>query len=232
MSTTDTSELLWSGRAPARHGPKPVLSLDRIGEAAVTIADEHGIAAVSMQAVADVVGFTKMALYRHVKSKDELVAVMIERAVGDPPAFTRRTSWRRKVETWADRLADQWRAHPWLPHAAVGHRAMGPQEISWSECLLEALAAVDLTPAERIDVSFMLFGHVRNTQSLDTAGTQAWNEPGHRRLLAERRAEFPAMLEAISAPASDDFGRAFGLRLILDGVQALHEARQSGSRGR
>jgi len=225
MSTTETSELLWSGRTPSRHGPKAVLSLDRIADAAVAIADEHGIAAVSMQAVADAVGFTKMSLYRHVKGKDELVAVMIERAVGDPPAFTRRTSWRRKVERWAARLAEQWDAHPWLPHAAVGHRAMGPQEISWSECLLEAMAELELTAAERIDVSFMLFGHVRNTQSLDTAGTQAWNEPGHRRLLAERPDDFPAMLEVISAPASADFGRAFGLRLILDGVQALHDSR-------
>ncbi len=102
---------------------------------------------------------------------------------------------------------------------------MGPQEISWSECLLEALAELELTAAERIDVSFMLFGHVRNTQSLDTAGTQAWNEPGHRRLLAERPDDFPAMLEVISAPATADFGRAFGLRLILDGVQALHDSR-------
>jgi AcrR family transcriptional regulator len=225
MSTTDTSELLWSGRGPSRHGPKPVLSLDRIAEAAVAIADEHGIDAVSMQAVADRVGFTKMSLYRHVKSKDEMVAVMIERAVGDPPTFTRRTSWRRRVERWADRLAEQWHAHPWLPHAAVGHRAMGPREIAWSECLLQALADLQLTPAERIDVSFLLFGHVRNTQSLGTAGTQPWNEPGHRRLLAERPNEFPAMLHAIAAPASADLGRSFGLRLILDGVQALHDAR-------
>lgn len=225
MSAAETSELLWQGRSPARHGPKPVLNLDQITEAAVQIADEHGLGAVSMQAVADAVGFTKMSLYRHVASKDELLAVMIEYAVGEPPLFPPEQPWRSRVETWTDRLAEEWRAHPWLPRAAVGHRAIGPREVSWSECVLEALAGLRLTPAERMDVAFLLFGHVRNTQSLDTAGTQAWNEPGYRQFLAQRPDEFPAMLEVTAATASNDLGREFGRRLILDGVQALHDAR-------
>jgi AcrR family transcriptional regulator len=222
---SETSELLWEGRSSPGRGPKPVLSVEQITEAAVRIADEHGLDAVSMQAVADAVGFTKMSLYRHVRGKDELLAVMIEYAVGEPPTFPPGQPWRSRIEAWAERLAEEWRRHPWLPSAAVGHRAMGPREISWSECVLQALAELRLTPAERLDVAFLLFGHLRNTQSLDTAGTQAWNEPGHRRLLARRPDEFSAMLEVTATPASDDFGRGFGLSLILDGVQALHDSR-------
>ncbi len=217
--------MLWNGRSPTRHGPRPVLSIDQITEATVEIADEHGLGSVSMQMVANAVGFTKMSLYRHVNGKDELLAVMVEYAVGEAPTFSPEQPWRSRVETWADRLAEEWRAHPWLPHATVGHRAMGPREISWSECVLQALAELRLAPAERIDVAFLLFGHLRNTQSLQTAGTQAWNDPGYRRLLAQRADEFPAMLEVTATPATDDFGREFGLRLILDGVQALHDAR-------
>lgn len=221
----ETIEMLWQGRSPARHGPKAVLNIEQITEAAVEIADQDGLESVTMQTVAHAVGFTKMSLYRHVKNKDELLAAMIEYAVGEPPTFTPEQPWRSRVETWADRLAEEWRAHPWLPHVAVGHRAMGPREISWSECLLQALAGLRLTPAERIDVTFLLFGHLRNTHSLDAAGTQAWNEPGHGQLIAQRPDEFPAMLEASATRRSDDLGRGFGLRLILDGVQALHDAR-------
>lgn len=226
MPKRDTTELLWEGTRPARHGPKPVLSIDQITRAAVAIADRHGIDAVSMQAVADAVGFTKMSLYRHVKGKDELLAVMIEHAVGDPPTFSSRRSWRSRINIWADQLAEQWRLHPWLPHTTVGHRAMGPREISWGECALQALAKLRLTPAERIDVAFMLSGHIRNTQSLETAGTQAWNEPGHHRLIARRPDEFPAIIEVTATAPSDDFGRGFGLSLILDGVQAIHDSRK------
>lgn len=225
MPKRDTTELLWEGTSPARRGPKPVLSIDQITKAAVAIADRQGLEAVSMQAVADAVGFTKMSLYRHVKGKDELLAVMIEYAVGEPPTFRPRRSWRSRINTWADQLAEQWRRHPWLPHATVGHRVMGPGEISWGECALRALAELRLTPAERIDVVFLLSGHMRNTQTLDTAGTQPWNEPGHHRLIAQRADEFPALIDVTATPPSDDFGRGFGLRLILDGVQALHDSR-------
>ena len=37
--------------------------------------------------------------------------------------------------------------------------------------------------------------------------------------------EFPAMNEVLAGPGSADSGRAFGLRLILDGVEALHDSR-------
>jgi AcrR family transcriptional regulator len=225
VATTDTTELLWHGRDTATRGPKPVLSLDQITTAAVGIADRHGIGAVSMQAVADSVGFTKMSLYRHVQSKDELLAVMIEHAVGEPPPFTPELPWRAHIDTWAQRLAHVWHCHPWLPQAAVGHRPVGPREIAWSEYVLRALEGLRLTPSERVDVTFLLFGHLRNTQSLDTAGTQAWNEPGHRQLMTQRPDDFAAMLEVTATPASEDFGRALGLRLILDGVQALHDSR-------
>jgi len=227
VAMTDTTELLWHGREAATRGPKPALSVEQITAAAVAIADQHGIGAVSMQAVADSVGFTKMSLYRHVQSKDELLAVMIEHAVGEPPTFTPNQPWRSRIDTWAQRLAEMWRRHPWLPQAAVGHRAMGPREISWSEYVLRALRELRLTPSERVDVTFLLFGHLRNTQSLETAGTQAWNEPGHRELMTQRPDDFPAMVEATATPASDDFGRQLGLRLILNGVQALHESRAS-----
>ncbi len=223
--TSETNELLWRGRQPARHGPKPTLTLEAITTAAVAIADEQGLDAVSMQAVADVVGFTKMSLYRHVASKSELVAVMIEQAVGEPPTFQRRTSWRRRITTWADRLAEQWRRHPWLPDAATGHRAMGPREIAWTECVLAALEDLELTPSERMDIAFLLAGLMRSTQSLESSGTHAWYEPAHRSLLEDRAEEFPATLAVVTAQASADLGRAFGLTLVLDGVQAMHDRR-------
>ncbi|MFI0453213.1 TetR family transcriptional regulator [Actinomadura sp. 6N118] len=46
------------------------------------MAGAEGLAALSMQRVAGELGFTKMALYRHVSGKAELIAVMIEEAVG------------------------------------------------------------------------------------------------------------------------------------------------------
>ena len=51
-------------------GPKPGLSLERIVQAAVELADAEGIGAVSMARVAGELGFTPMSLYRYVEAKD------------------------------------------------------------------------------------------------------------------------------------------------------------------
>lgn len=52
---------------------------EEILDAALDIADEHGVDAVSMRTVADRVGVTPMALYRHVKDKAALLDAMVGR---------------------------------------------------------------------------------------------------------------------------------------------------------
>jgi len=104
-------------RTVTRMGPKPALTLEGIADAAVTIADAEGIGAVSMQRVAAEFAYTKMSLYRYVKGKDELIAAMIDRAVGDPPVLAAARGWRKPLEAWIRLLADTWERHPWLPLA-------------------------------------------------------------------------------------------------------------------
>lgn len=77
-------EVLWGpGPRPTR-GPKPALSLERIARAGIEAADSDGLAAISMQRVAERLGFTKMSLYRYVPGKAELIALMTDTAIGAP----------------------------------------------------------------------------------------------------------------------------------------------------
>ena len=222
---TPTAALLWEGRVAARRGPKPAMTLEQIAEAGVAIADEQGLDAVSMQAVADSLGFTKMSLYRYVAGKDELLAVMVEHAAGDPPALPARAGWRKQLGVWADALIESWLLHPWLPWATVGDRDMGPREVAWVECALRPLTRTRLTTSEQLDAVFLLFGHLRNTQSLTSAGTQPWHEPGVMAMLERHQDRYPALLGASAAKLSRDNGRAFGLACILDGIEAQHQGR-------
>lgn len=75
-----STELLWG--AGARGG----LSLERIVRAAVELADAEGLAAVSMRRVAEGLGFTTMALYRHVPGKGELVDLMRDHVMASAPS--------------------------------------------------------------------------------------------------------------------------------------------------
>ena len=101
---------------------------------------------------------------------------------------------------------------------------MGPREAGWIESAVGALAGTGLTSDERLAAVFLLFGHVRNTQSMATAGTQPWSGSS---VLAERirsHAElFPQLSQALNrpAPALEDNARRFGLDRILDGLAVL-----------
>src|ERR1700712_5698711 len=89
-----TAEFLWQERSKPTRGPKPALTLDQIADAAVAIADAEGLDAVSMQRVAADLGYTKMSLYRYLPGKAELVAAMVERALGGPPSIAVDGEWR------------------------------------------------------------------------------------------------------------------------------------------
>jgi AcrR family transcriptional regulator len=235
------TQLLWVGRQAPGRGPKRALDLAQIAGAALRIADAEGLAAVSMQRVAHELDFTKMALYRYVTGKAELTALMIEAAVGDPPDLGAVPGgWRPRITEFAERLAATWHRHPWLPWATLGDRVMGPREVGWIERAVEALDGAPLDGAEKMDAVFVICGHIRNTQSTATAGTQPWSvdehlEPALRRLVPDYADRYPALAAAVTGGGDigeagevgdvGDNGRAFGLACILDGLAALIDTR-------
>ena len=168
-----------------------------------------------------------MALYRYVASKAELIAVMIELAVGEPPDLnTVPGGWRAKLEHWAELMLETWQRHPWLPGVTMGDRPMGPREIGWTETALAALADTGLDGQERMDAVFLLSGHIRNFQS--TAGTQPWTRgrqlsPLLQGMSPEQRKFFPALLAAAEDASGGygDNGWSFGLSRILDGMELI-----------
>ena len=88
------------------------LNVDRVVAAAIELADEDGLAAVSMARVAERLGFTTMSLYRHVASKEELVWRMLDIALGPAPEFA-TPDWRTGLERWAHEFRAVLLRHPW-----------------------------------------------------------------------------------------------------------------------
>ncbi len=229
MADNGSVELLWGSQDKPVRPQRLALTVDRIAAAAIEVADAEGMAAVSMQHVAGRLDVTKMALYRHVTGKAELVAVMIESAVGEPPDLrTVPGGWRPRLVRWADLMRETWDRHPWLPAATTGERATGPREVGWTESAVAALEDTGLDGGERMDAVFLLSGHIRNTRSAATAGTQPWTAEKELRDILRRHGErFPALLAAESSAgdAVRDNGWSFGLTRILDGLAVLIDAR-------
>ncbi|MFJ4623984.1 TetR/AcrR family transcriptional regulator [Streptomyces sp. NPDC088812] len=91
------------------------LSRERILGAAVALADEGGVDALSMRRIAHALGVVPMALYKHVTDKNELLDGMIDVLVGeiDPPdaGIGWKTAVRRRVLSARRMLL----RHPWAP---------------------------------------------------------------------------------------------------------------------
>ncbi|HEX4224447.1 MAG TPA: helix-turn-helix domain-containing protein, partial [Pseudonocardiaceae bacterium] len=108
-------DLLWTPPPTPRRGPKPGLNLNAIAEAGIAIADADGLAAVTMQHVAEALGVTKMALYRYVRGKTELVALMTDLSLREPIDLDTVTGgWRAKLDAWAWAILERYIRHPWL----------------------------------------------------------------------------------------------------------------------
>ena len=225
-----TARLLWGPHPKPSRGPKPALSLDRIARAGGEIADAEGLSAVSMQRVAGLLDVTKMALYRYVPGKAELVALMVEATIGEAPLPNGpRRDWKRQLGDWARRLSTVFHEHPWLLDATIGPRVMGPRELSWMEQALAALDGTGLSGAERMDAAVLLTGHVRGIAQQARAAGPAGNPEGQLsatlgELMQAHGEHYPALTSALASVIQDggqDQALEFGLQRILDGLGLL-----------
>ena len=134
--------LAWGVAAAPQRGPKREMSIERIVEAAIAIADESGLGAVSMSAVAARFDMTPMALYRYVSAKDDLVTLMFEYGTGLPPAINAEAPWRASVELWARAQLARFLAHPWLLDIPIEGAPLTPNGLAWAEAGLAAVHGV------------------------------------------------------------------------------------------
>ena len=230
----------WGVKPPPAKGPKPGLTLERIVAAAVAIADAEGLAAVSMNRVAKELQTGAMSLYRYVESKQELLALMIDAAIGEVPLTPPAGGWRPRLERWARATAQAMRAHPWAANAPIAGPPLAPHAVAWFEDALAALADTGLTEQEKPSVVLMLSGYVANhvtvmaqvAESFVAGGDAAMRGYADTLRALTDAERFPALHAMLAAGVFDradppDAEFEFGLQRILDGIAALIVSRNS-----
>ncbi|SDK32916.1 transcriptional regulator, TetR family [Nocardioides sp. YR527] len=150
--SSDLIPRMW-GKPPAgRRGPKPALSVAQIVEAAYVIADEQGLAAVSMARVAEAAGCSPMALYRHVKNKDELLILLADRLCADLPAPSRDLGWREGLAAWMRAQVDLAVSKPWFLDLPLAATLPGPNRLAWIDLGFYYLREVALPADEKLAI--------------------------------------------------------------------------------
>ncbi|MGV9314349.1 TetR/AcrR family transcriptional regulator [Streptomyces sp. NPDC003691] len=184
-------EAMW-GSEPGRsaRGPKRGLSVEKIASTAIEIADEEGLDGISMQQVAGRLGYTAMSLYRYVPGKEQLVDIVYDRALGEPPgrnpdgtAAARGgpadgTGWRAGVYRWVRAMLGVYHRHPWLLDVTISSPPLGPNQLTWLDALLQEVSDIGLEDDEMMYLVMFVAGAVRDLARTSRELAQAPDRTG------------------------------------------------------
>lgn len=235
-------DLLWGTRPRASRGPKPALSLEEIARAGIAIADAEGLGALSMRRIAEELGFTTMSLYRHVPGKTELLAVMIDTAIGDAlPLPVVEGDWRVRLEAWAYQNLALLLRHPWMLVVDSPDSQTGPHKLAWIEAGLQAIAETGLDGGEMLAVALSVYVYAHGSAQVFSLwweeATPSWapGSPLMQRVASDDR--FPLLQAILASGALDEADEdepaesfAFGLQRMLDGIAAYIASRMTSGR--
>lgn len=203
---------------------RPSLSREQIVSAAIEVADEGGLDAVTMRLVGQRLNASGMALYRHVANREALIEAMIDAVVGEfAYPEPRPAHWRDALTALANQDWRSYFAHPWyLAATATCRPALGPKMLAAMEWALASFDGLDVTPLEKLHLLSIVTSYCQGlaltwTQPDREGSGQYWREQlhgiGHRRLAA-----IPAQL-GDNGELDLDAEFAFGLERVLDGIE-------------
>jgi len=231
-----TLELLWREPRRAARGPAPRLDVEEIVTAAVALADEAGLDAVSMRAVAARLGVSAMTMYGYVPGKRELLDLMVDALyLAMPREPYGRRGWGARLRAVAGGNRELYAAHPWAAAVATGRPPLGPGVMAKYEHELGALEGTGLSDVQMDAALTFLLGFVQANAVTALAPSpdsdaEWWAQAGPLLARVITAEQYPlasrvgsAAGEAQGAAYDPDRAYEFGLERVLDGLAALIE---------
>jgi AcrR family transcriptional regulator len=208
------------------------LTRERVLQVAIEFADRGGIDALSMRKLGQELGVVAMALYRHVRNKDDLLDGLVEAIVGQIGRPQPRDGWKASLREQAMAARRVMLRHPWARQVLEERGTGGPATLARIEAALATLRdagfSIELAHHALHVLGSRIFGF---TQDLFEEGP---DEPSPEVAAVQVRALAPyprvselaqaASHEGVLGRCDDDVEFAFGLDLILDGLERLRQA--------
>lgn len=211
------------------------LSRDRILRAALDLADRDGFEACTMRKLGAQLGVEAMSLYRYVSSKEDLLSGLVDLVfaqveVDEPGTSEWRTAMRKRAHS--HRAAMQ--RHRWAVGFMEGRMQPGPASLRVHDATLGIMREAGFPFRAAVHANSVLdayvYGFALQERDLPARadGDTAEVMREQARHVPEMR-DFPYLVEAMQefAEAGYDYDAefAFGLELILDGIEPLQASR-------
>ena len=207
------------------------LSRDRILRAALDLADRDGFAACTMRRLGAQLGVEAMSLYRYVTSKEDLLSGLVDLVFAevevDEPGTT---EWRTAMRGRAHSHRAAMRRHPWAIGFMEGRMQPGPASLRVHDATLGILREAGFPFRAAVHANSVLDAYVYGF-ALQERGLPARADGATAEVMREQARHVPEMrdyrylVEAMGAFADAGYDYdaefAFGLELILDGIERL-----------
>jgi AcrR family transcriptional regulator len=221
-----------SGMKTEPHIP---LNRDRVLAAAVEIADERGVGAVTMREVASRLGVEAMSLYNHVANKDDILDGMVDLMIEQVDLPSDVVGWREAMRCRAVSAHHVFAQHPWVPMLVDSRETSGPSRLLYLDWVLGTLMTAGFSPVGAARAFSLLdsyiYGFGIQQFNISADGDASPEEMAEAFLTAIPAEKYPNLhrmaLHAMESgyDAESDFD--FGLDIILDGLERILDESRS-----
>lgn len=214
--------------------PRTPLTKERVLRAAIELADQSGIESLSMRKLGQTLGVEAMSLYNHARNKEDILDGIVDMVVGEIELTSRDLDWKTALHTQVMAARGVLLRHSWAPRIIEARKNPGPATMRYMESVIGMLRtggfSVDLTHHAMHVLGSRIYGF--NQELYDDAGGSDMTPEVAAIMAQEMAATYPYITELTMAVShegglggcDDDVEFAFGLDLILDGLDHLRVA--------
>jgi AcrR family transcriptional regulator len=227
--------LLWFSPPSLDEGHRRALTRERVVAEALTVISTDGAGALSMRGLAARLGVVPAALYRHVRSKEQLRDLVVDGVLAEVDCQTDHSlTWTEQVRVLAHRLRTVLEDHPGIAGLLKTRDPLGPHSLALAEAFLAPLQAAGLPERETALAFSLIYDYILgfalsdrttvNEQRVQDIATRRQLHAFFRSLPADRFPALAALGEHIWAGNRDQRFTA-GLDTLLAGLQATRRRR-------
>ena len=215
-------------RKPTSEQQRQPLSRERVIREGVALADENGIATLTMRRLADRLQVEPMSLYHHVANKDEILDGMVDLVFREIELPQASAGWKTAMRDRARSARDALRRHPWAIGRMESRANPGPATLRHHDAVIGCLRAggfsIALTAHAFSAIDSYLYGFAMQELNLPFHTPEEAATMAVTFLEQFPVTEFPHLAELTTGHVmlpGYDYGDEFefGLALILDGLE-------------
>lgn len=206
---------------------RQTLSRERVLSAALAVADEGGLAALTIRSVASVLDAKPMSLYYYVANKGEILDGIVDLVFAEIELPSAGGEWRSELRRRSLSVLNALRRHPWAIGLLESRSSPGPASLRHHDATIGVLRAagfsVPMTAHIYAMVDSYVYGFAMQEAALPFKGPESMEGLAASIMDGFSSGQYPHFVELVTEHVlqpgydfADEF--AFGLDVILDAL--------------